>query len=100
MTEIMLARPVLDPEKEIERLARRYASAGGLGIQVLNTLGTQADGLLDRLPAPVRAQLDGATRAALTQAMRDPMAVADNRLSQGVTPARLSASALTGGLWL
>ena len=66
----MLARPVLDPEKEIERLARRYASAGGLGIQVLNTLGTGADGLLDRLPAPVRAQLDGATRAALTQAMR------------------------------
>ena len=37
---------------------------------MLNTLGTQADGLLDRLPAPVRAQLDGATRAALTQAMR------------------------------
>ncbi|MEL6806725.1 MAG: EcsC family protein [Pseudomonadota bacterium] len=70
MTEIMLARPVLDPEKEIERLARRYASAGGFGIQLLNTLGTGADGLLDRLPGPVRAQLDGATRLALTQALR------------------------------
>ena len=39
-------------------------------------------------------------KATLNQAMRDPMAVADNRLSQGVPPARLSASALTGRLWL
>ena len=35
---------------ELERLARRYKAAGGLGIQVLNTLGTGADGLL-----PMRA---------------------------------------------
>ncbi|MEP1200634.1 EcsC family protein [Tateyamaria sp.] len=70
MSEIILARPVLDPETEIARLARRYASAGGLGIQVLNTLGTGADGLLDRLPDPVRGQLDSAARVALTQALR------------------------------
>lgn len=70
MTEIMLARPAIDPDEEIARLARRYDAAGGLGIQLLNTLGTQADGLLDRLPKPVREQLDAATRTALTQAMR------------------------------
>ena len=69
MTEIMLTRPPVDPEDEIARLARRYRAAGGMGIQVLNTLGTQAGGLLDRLPTSVRAQLDGATRAALRQAM-------------------------------
>jgi len=69
MTEIMLTRPPVDPEDEIARLARRYRAAGGMGIQVLNTLGTQAGGLLDRLPAPVRSQLDGATRAALRHAM-------------------------------
>ncbi|WP_299724502.1 EcsC family protein [uncultured Tateyamaria sp.] len=69
MNEVVLARPPIDPDTEIERLARRYKAAGGMGIQVLNTLGTQADGLLDRLPAPVRAQLDAATRAALLQAM-------------------------------
>ena len=39
-------------------------------------------------------------RATLAQAVRDPMAVADGRLSPGVPPARLSASALTGRLWL
>ncbi|MFL4470527.1 EcsC family protein [Tateyamaria armeniaca] len=69
MNEIVLSRPPIDPDEEIERLARRYKAAGGLGIQVLNSLGTQADGLLDRLPAPVRAQLDAATKAALVQAM-------------------------------
>lgn len=69
MNEVVLASPPIDPDAEIARLARRYKGAGGLGIQLLNTLGTQADGLLDRLPAPVRAQLDAATRAALSQAM-------------------------------
>ncbi|WP_299283473.1 EcsC family protein [uncultured Tateyamaria sp.] len=69
MTEIILAPLPLDMDTELERLARRYKGAGGLGIQLLNTLGTRADGLLDRLPAPVRDQLNGATQAALTQAM-------------------------------
>lgn len=66
----MLAPAPIDPEAELDRLARRYKAAGGLGIQILNTLGTQADGLLARLPEPVRAQLDSASRAALEQAMR------------------------------
>ena len=70
MTQIVLPPPVVDPDAELERLARRYRGAGGLGIQVLNTLGTGADTLLDRLPANVRAQLDNATTAALSQAMR------------------------------
>ena len=70
MTELILAPPSVDPEAELERLARRYKAAGGMGIQVLNTLGTGADGLLDRLPTPVRDQLNAATTAALTQAMQ------------------------------
>jgi len=69
MSDIVLARGPLDTDAEMDRLARRYKTAGGLGIQVLNALGAQADGLLDRLPGPVRAQLDSATRAALVQAM-------------------------------
>jgi hypothetical protein len=69
MRQIILPPPPVDPDAEIERLARRYRAAGGLGIQVLNTLGTRADSLLDRLPAGVRAQLDTATKAALSQAM-------------------------------
>lgn len=69
MNEIILVPRPLDTEAELDRLARRYKAAGGLGIQLLNTLGTQADGLFGRLPKPVREQLDGATRAALEQAL-------------------------------
>ncbi|MEX0364467.1 MAG: EcsC family protein [Ruegeria sp.] len=69
MNEVILVPDPVDTEAELERLARRYKAAGGFGIQVLNTLGTQADGLLDRLPPPVRDQLSDATHAALTQAL-------------------------------
>lgn len=59
-----------DPQAELERLARRYAQAGGLGIELLNLLGGQAEGLLERLPFQARDRLEGATELALTQAMR------------------------------
>nr|WP_106608475.1 EcsC family protein [Shimia abyssi] len=62
--------PVIDPEAELARLTSRYRNAGGLGIEILNVLGGQAEGLLERLPSQVRDTLDGATEAALTQAMR------------------------------
>lgn len=80
MTDIVLAPPLYDPEAELERLARRYKGAGGLGIQVLNLLGAQADGLLDNLPAGVRDQLNATTQTALTQALRAASA------SRGVVP--------------
>ncbi|MEM8654795.1 MAG: EcsC family protein [Pseudomonadota bacterium] len=70
MNEIILVPDTLDIDAELDRLARRYKGAGGLGIQVLNTLGTGADGLLNRLPAPVRNQLNDATRAALVQELK------------------------------
>lgn len=69
MDDVVLA-PVPHVETEITRLAARYRGAGGLGIDVLNAIGAQADGLIDRLPAPVRTQLDAATMAALTEAAR------------------------------
>ncbi|MEP0991142.1 EcsC family protein [Tateyamaria sp.] len=69
MNDIMIAPAPVDPEAELDRIARRYKAAGGLGIQLLNTLGAQADGLLSRLPDPVRKQLDGASKAALLYAL-------------------------------
>lgn len=60
----------LDPEAELARLSLRYRNASGTGIELLNMLGGQAENLIERLPAPVRAGLDGATRAALSGAMR------------------------------
>lgn len=58
---------VLRPETEaaLDRLARRFRAADGLGMQVLSMMGGQAEGLIERLPVQVRGQLDGATRRAL-----------------------------------
>lgn len=69
MDDLVIVAPV-DLEQEIETLAKRHAAAGGLGMEVLNALGTQADGLLERLPDPVRERLNDATIDALRAAMR------------------------------
>ena len=55
-----------------------------------------------KVPNAARAALWPAigARATLAQAVRDPIAVADGRWSPGGPPAQLSASALTGRLWL
>ena len=58
-----------DVEAELERIARIYAQAGGVGINVLNLIGGRAENLLDRLPAGVRRQLETATVRALDHAM-------------------------------
>lgn len=68
MSDIVIVGPV-DLDAELDRLARRYRAAGGVGIQVLNLLGGQAEGLVEHLPAPVRARLGEATERALTAAL-------------------------------
>lgn len=60
----------IDLDAELDSLARRYRAASGVGIQVLNLIGGQAEGLLDKLPKPVRVNLDGATERALGLAMK------------------------------
>ena len=65
----MTTDPV-EVEATLEHLVRRYQGAGGLGIEILNLVGMQADGLVDRLPRPVRDRLEGATDIALKQAMK------------------------------
>ncbi|WP_299028889.1 EcsC family protein [uncultured Sulfitobacter sp.] len=59
----------IDVEAELEQIARRYKNAGGVGINVLNLIGGQAESLLDRLPKSVRDQLEAATVRALDHAM-------------------------------
>jgi hypothetical protein len=73
MTRIEILPPVRPPEDvdaELDRLAARYRAAAGPGIRVLNLVGGQAESLLDRLPAQVRAGLGGATADALKLALR------------------------------
>lgn len=68
MSEIVTVGPV-DVDAELDRLAARYRAASGVGLQMLTLLGGQAEGLIDKLPAAVRAGLGGATEQALTLAM-------------------------------
>ncbi|MGY9047359.1 hypothetical protein P775_21970 [Puniceibacterium antarcticum] len=61
---------VVDINQELTALARRHKGAGGVGIQVLNFVGGQAENLLERLPDKVKERLEDATSRALNIAMR------------------------------
>ncbi len=68
MQDVVLIEKI-DPEAELDRLARHYKAAGGAGVKLLNRLGGSAESLLDQLPQPVRDGLTGATEQALWMAM-------------------------------
>lgn len=53
----------------LDALAKRHAAAGNVGIQILNVVGGQAEGLLDRLPRGIRDRLGDGTEQALKLAM-------------------------------
>jgi len=93
----------LDIEAELAVLARRHKAASGVGLQVLNLIGGQAESLLDRLPHAVKARLDEVTVRALEQALRAATAsrgmVPDQKgwLNTAVTTA-MGAAGGAGGL--
>ncbi|OOY08203.1 protein EcsC [Thioclava sediminum] len=63
--------PVSDPAilGQLDSLAKRHRAAGGVVMQVIGYIGGSAEGLLGKLPTPVRNGLDGATERALSGAM-------------------------------
>ncbi len=63
--------PVSDPAilGQLDSLAKRHRAAGGVVMQVIGYIGGSAEGLLSKLPTPVRNGLDGATERALSGAM-------------------------------
>ena len=77
-TEIVPVTPDID--SQIAALARRHHAAGGVGLQVLNLVGGQAENLLERLPDRVKDRLEGATERALSIALNAA------RQSRGVVP--------------
>lgn len=58
-----------DLDRDISEIAKRYRKAGGVGIQVLNLVGGQAENLMERLPDPVKGRLEDATTKALNVAL-------------------------------
>lgn len=66
----MVLPPITDPSvhAQIDRLARRYLDAGGLGMELMASVGNSAENLIDKLPGFVRGRMDRITRAALNRA--------------------------------
>lgn len=77
---------------ELRQLARRYRRAGGVGLQVLNLVGTQAENLLERLPDGAKENLEKATERALTIALD---AATRSRKNIGDAPGWLNRAATT-----
>lgn len=90
----------LDREEELDRLAGRMRAAKGTGMQLLNVIGSQAESLLDMLPAPVKSGLEKATAAALEQAF-DAAALSRGRIadtSDWLTRALTVGTGAAGGM--
>lgn len=87
-------------DSELDALARRYTQADGLGLQVLNFVGDQAEAQVSRLPQQVRDRLESSTLSALKVAMRAAQASRD--VSGSGTPwldrAAATLSGAAGGL--
>lgn len=60
----------IDLDAEMAALATRYRGANGLGMQVLNLMGGQAEVLLNQLPEGVRARIGDGTETALRLAVK------------------------------
>jgi len=68
----LLDKPIqdIDVAVRMDDIAKRYNAAGSSVIQLLNMVGGQADGLLDKLPPGVRDNLGSGTEQALHLAMK------------------------------
>jgi len=68
----IIERPIheIDLEAELQALAKKYRGANGLGMQVLNVIGGQAETLLAQLPEGVRGRIGDGTETALRLALR------------------------------
>ena len=93
--------PPLDREAELDRLAIKMRGASGVGLQILNLVGAQAESLLDMLPTPVRSGLERATAAALEQSFTAAAATRKGRISDApdwLTRAIATGTGAAGGL--
>ena len=76
-----------DLQAELQALVKRYRTASGPGLRLLNALGSQAENLIERIPGPARSQLEAATRRGL-------------ELSFGAAAASRGRGVPDGGDWL
>lgn len=90
-------------QNRLGQLAERHRRAGNIGIQLLNMVGAQAEGVLNSLPSSVRARLGESTERALVLAMetahksRDVVSESPGWLSRAATTV-MGAAGGVGGL--
>ena len=72
-----------DLNAELMALVRRYRAAAGPGLRLLNALGSQAENLIERIPGPVRGQLEAATRRGLEMSFSAAAASRGMRVPDG-----------------
>lgn len=62
--------PIDDPtvHADVDRLAKRYLAASGVGMNILTSVGGHAESLIERLPAVVRRRVDRITYSGLSRA--------------------------------
>ncbi|WP_420861058.1 EcsC family protein [Algirhabdus cladophorae] len=89
-----------DLNAELVLLGEKHRKAGGLGMQVLNLVGGQAENLLERLPDSVKDRLEEATLMALKQALSIAQASRKNQKDPAPWVNTLAATAMgaAGGL--
>jgi hypothetical protein len=89
-----------DLNAELLAHVRRYRAAAGPGLRLLNALGSRAENLIERVPAPVRDQLEGATKRGMELSF-DAAAASRSRLRDGddwFNTALTTAMGAAGGL--
>ncbi len=101
--------PITDDSvlREIDRLARRYVDARGVGMEILDRVGIGGEQLVQRLPAPLRSRIDKAVAQALSRTLQLASAsrgvVRDrgdwfNRLGSTAAGALGGAAGITGAI--
>ncbi|QUS37088.1 EcsC family protein [Falsirhodobacter algicola] len=87
-----------DTEAEIAALARRAEQAGGPLMKVVSFAGTRAEGLMERIPMPVRERIEEATAFALRRCYGFAAAARGARLPDAGRHGHRVAAVLSGGL--
>ncbi|MDB6455063.1 EcsC family protein [Falsirhodobacter sp. 20TX0035] len=95
--------PVLTPlspetEAEIAALARRAEKAGGPLMKVISFAGHRAEGLMDRIPSPIRIRIEEATAFALRRCYGVASAAHGSRLPSVGKHGHKVAAVMSGGL--
>jgi hypothetical protein len=97
------AEPLSSSERDELRRARGLLESGGLVVRVAEALGRPLEAGLERLPAPARDVVQGASRAALERALRLALGTLagepSRRSSERLHKAAVAATGAVGGFF-